>query len=50
MLRFNCENCGHLIEDVCGEYVDTNEDGTVITYECPYCGKIIDQVTVDDKE
>ena len=37
MLRFECDNCGEIIEDVCGEYVESDDYGNVTSYTCPHC-------------
>ena len=41
MIRFPCDICGRIIEDVCGEYTEMDDEGIVLTYTCPYCGKTV---------
>lgn len=41
MIKFACKNCHQIIEDYCGEVVDTDDNGIIISYICPYCGKEI---------
>ena len=41
MLRFECDNCGEIIEDVCGEYVESDDYGNVTSYTCPHCHQTI---------
>ena len=41
MLKFPCKNCGKIIEDVCGEHCESDDNGIITSYVCPHCGKKI---------
>ena len=41
MLKFPCDNCGRIIEDICGEHCLSDDEGQVLEYTCPHCGETI---------
>ena len=37
MLKFLCDICGRIIEDICGEHCLSDDEGQVLEYTCPHC-------------